>query len=191
MLQLRTSLDAGQTTPPCFAACVIVRVRTCTPVPHDLLHTLHSCTVNAQSCGHAWRLQDSTCNSVPVHGFPPLVCRVFTARARVFEPPPHVWVQEPHCAYSSHSQSVGHECTLHMRESTISGQIAPPSAAVTRTVRLRICKPLPQDTEHSSQMPNALTVQSMGQFGPLQVRELVSEGQALPPYLADLLTTRS
>lgn len=177
--------------PPCFAVCVIVRVRTCTPAPHDLLHTLQSCTVKAQSSGHAWVLHDVTCSSVPTQGLPPFVCCVLTLRERVLEPVPHEWLQTPHAEYAFHTQSLGHACPLHMRESTISGHMVPPSEAATIVVRLRIWRPPPQDAEHACHSPYALTTQSTGHVGPLQLREPTRLGQALPPYAAALLTTRA
>lgn len=87
--QGRVSVSAGHAAPP-FCTCVkIERVRLCTPVPQDFVHSDHVLKVLAtQSTGHAPRLHDCVSDECG-HAAPPNATAVAMARLRDCVPSPH------------------------------------------------------------------------------------------------------
>ena len=79
---------------------------------------------------------------------------------------------------------------LQSRVCRSSGQATPPLRAAVRTVRVRVVKPPPHETEHTVQPEKAPVAQSTAQGALLQVRVSLRKGHCVPLALACATTER-
>ena len=77
-----------------------------------------------------------------------------------------------------------------MRAATAGGRIRWQHGKTARTLRDRICDPLPHDFEHTLQLPHSDTVQSTAQVLRLHATVFVVAGQTRPPAAAGAVITR-
>ncbi len=96
------------------------------------------------------------------HATPPFAAATVTVRVCVWMPEPHDEEQAPNTPNALTTQLTGHACVLHDWMSVNGGHTAPPFAATTVTVRVRVYLPLPQLSVHELNAPHALTAQSIG-----------------------------
>ena len=156
-----------------------VRVRS--PPPQVRLHSVYSDHSPSHGTGQ--------CSGTSSHGrvwsaghvSPPNAGEVPTVNVRVcVPPPPHSMVQDCHSAQAP-SQSIGHSCELHSRESVApasSRHETPPALDSTLTTNERVCSPPPQDrlhvTDHGDHSPSQSTGQSMSVLQSTDVVESAS-----------------
>jgi hypothetical protein len=76
---------------------------------------------------------------------------------------------------------MGQAWALQLWVILLNGHSLPPFAAATVTVRVRLCDPMPHETEHWDQPDQEDTTQSMGQAWVLHSWEPESIGHTLPP----------
>lgn len=126
LLHDRVCVAAPHGTPPYAMERATVRLRACSPVPHDLLHWLqlpHSfCT---QSTAHECVLHVLFATSA-LHTLPPNATLMSMERWRDCVPDPQLrvhWVHEPQ---SDSLQSIGHSCVLQACSARKLGQAFPP-----------------------------------------------------------------
>jgi hypothetical protein len=111
--------------------------------------------------GHGSVLQARDSSSAG-HAAPPLAAAVTMLRVRTWVPPPQGSEQGPQADQSLTTQSTGHGSVLQERDSLSTGQAAPPLAAATTMLRVRIWVPPPQGSEQGPQSDQSETTQLTG-----------------------------
>jgi len=169
LLQDCCSDKAGQAAPPFLAGVAMRRVRVWVPPPHDLLHEPHAVQPETAqftlggAVGHACLLQDC-CSDKAGQAAPPFRAGVAMRRVRVWVPPPHDLLHEPHAVQPETAQftlggAVGHACLLQDCCSDKAGQAAPPFFAGVAMRRVRIWVPPPHDLLHKPHADQPETAQ--------------------------------
>ena len=105
---------------------MIERVWLILPPPHDLVQVDQALHMEIwQSTAQAWVLHAEVA-VMAGQAAPPNAMEVCTTRARVSVPPPQACEQTPRSTQALTSQSTGHLCVLHWRDSESMGQALPP-----------------------------------------------------------------
>lgn len=193
LLQLCASRPVPVHWAPPLADCVAtVRFLVEVPLPQLWEHRLNfDQLLHVQSTGHGCELQDSVSLPLPMHGTPPCMAPVATARYLILEPPPHELEQTVKAPHEPQAQSTGQACWLQACELLpLPVQAAPPFAAGV-AVRLRSWIPPPQDTEQALKLPQLAQAQSMGHSWLLQVSvSLLLPEHDLPPLASTVTIVR-
>lgn len=132
------------------------------PVPHVLEHALHAPNELAmQSMGHGLMLH-TTDSDRAGHSLPPSQFASSTLRDRLRQPLPQVTGQALQLLQDCTVQSTGQWRVLQERVADSSGHGLPENAAGRITMRLRVCEPVPQVSEHKDQLAQPVTTQPTG-----------------------------
>ena len=114
VLHERFCSSDGQILPPHCAARVSVRLRVCTPLPHDALHSDQSPNSPIwQSIAQAVGLHDDVSTRSPAHESPPCDSWRAMPRERDVLPPPHEAEQALQVLQAPNAQLTGQRCSLH------------------------------------------------------------------------------
>jgi len=106
---------------------------------------------------------------------PPKVAAAATGRVRVCVPVAQVTEQAPQAPHAPGTQSLGHECSLHLTVSARCGQTLPPNERWPE--RERDISPAPHVREQTDQADHADTTQSTGHGAVLHRRSSLRYGQ--------------
>jgi len=160
----------GHAAPPFRADAVMLRERVWVPPPHDLLHEPHADQPDTAqftlggAVGHACLLHDC-CSDKDGHAAPPFFAGKVMLRVRVWVPPPHDLLHEPHADQPDTAQltlngaGVGHACLLQGCCSDKDGQAVPPFFAGKMMLRERVWVPPPHDLLHEPHADQPETAQ--------------------------------
>jgi len=177
--------------PPCRAPLMRLRERLLLPSPHDLLHVLHAVqSPTRQSTGHVVRKHAIVCDTC-AHAAPPKWASRTMLRVCVCSPSPQLVEHLLQPVKTVISQSIGHAPVPHARVWRSSGQVFPPNAASTLTLRSCCCVPPPHVSEQGVHAPNGVTSQSMGHGWLLQGNDSMRTGHCLPPNFAGVIAARA
>ena len=117
------------------------------------------------------------------HATPPCSGARATPRERVWVPLPHEREHGVYAPNAVRTQLTAHEWPLQVFVSDWVGHATPPLSGAVATLRVRVAKPVPQESEQADHVVHAETTQSTGHGMVLQLciaeSELAEHG--LPP----------
>jgi sulfur carrier protein ThiS len=187
-LHAALSGDDGQALPPFAAEMVTEYDRSFVPPPHVEEHAPQPPQSPTQSTGHGLSLH-AALSGDDGQALPPFAAEVVTEYDRSFVPPPHVAEHEPQSPQvpAQSTASGAQSPSLHAALSGDDGQASPPFAAEVVTEYDRSFVPSSHPSEHACQSPQA-PAQSTGHGLSLHAALSGDEGQALPPFAAEMVT---
>jgi hypothetical protein len=160
------------------------------PVPHDALQADQSSKgVVTQSWAHCCELQPRACVRSG-HSSPPCSGLVSTSRARLWRPPPQLFVQPFQRLHGETSQWIGHGPRWQVFDSSRCGHALPPWLSKRVTRRVRCATPSLHVAEHAPHSDHCETAQSTAHGMVLHAWSSASALHDLPPLIGCTVTLR-